>query len=129
GIPVAHATVAMGVLEGGAVVFHRQTGDDIDHAHQGVGPVGGRVGAAKDLDAIDVLDGQRQFTPVHGGQARPVNRAAIDQHLQAPRLGNVGAVQVDVHLVAPAIADMHARYQPENFRDIACAAGTDQFPV
>jgi hypothetical protein len=103
-------------------------GEDVDHRHQRVGAVADGVGASEHFDPLDVLHGHRNVAPVHRGQARAVHRAAIDQHLHAPRIVGVGAVVVDRRLVA-GIADHHARHQAQQFADVAGAAGVDQFAV
>jgi len=126
---VVDAILAAGQFHSRAVAVGRVAGKDVDHRHQCVGAVADGVGAAEHLDALDVLDGDRDVAPVHRGQAGPVHRAAVDQYLHASRIVDVAAVVIDGRLVAGAIADHHARHQAQQFGNIAGAAGADQLVV
>ncbi|MNC26728.1 hypothetical protein D3C75_748710 [compost metagenome] len=132
GVPVVDAALAAGVLQAGALTVDRATAGDADHPHQGVGAVADGVGAAEHLDALDVLDGQRDVAPVHGGETGAIHRAAVDQHLQTARLGGPAAVIVDrgqIALGVAAVANHHPRHQTQQLGNIARAAGLDQPPI
>ncbi|MND98497.1 hypothetical protein D3C80_908540 [compost metagenome] len=128
-VPVIDTALAAGNLQARAMAVGRAAGEDIDHCHQRIGAIADGVGAAEHLDALDVFHGQGDVAPVHRGQAGAVHRTAIDQHLHAPGIVDVAAMVVDRRLVAGAVADHHARYQAQQFGDVARAAGADQFAV
>src|SRR6202007_2587926 len=104
GIEVVDATLATGDFQPCTVAVGRVAGDDVDHRHQRVAAVTDGVRPAKDFDALDVFHGHRNVAPVHRGQAGAVHRAAVDQHLHAPRFGGVGAVIVHHRLIAADVA-------------------------
>ncbi|MNN08790.1 hypothetical protein D3C81_1216550 [compost metagenome] len=129
GVPVVDAALAAGVLQAGALAICWTAGGDADDPGQGIGAITDGVRPAKHLDALDVFDGQGQVRPVHGGQAGPVDRAAVDQHLQAAGLADAAAVIVDRAQVALGVADHHPRHQAHQFGNVARAGGLDQLPI
>ena len=129
GVPVADAALARRVLQARAGRLAGGAGDDVDHPHQCVGAVADGIRPTEHFDPLDILEGQRQVAPVDAGKARAVHRAAVDQHLQAPRPRHAGAVVVDRGLVAGQVADHHARDQAHQFGNVAGAAGDDQLAV
>lgn len=129
GVEIVDAALAAGDLDPRAMAVGRAAGEDIDHSHQRVGAVTDGVGATEHFDALDIFHGQRDIAPVHRRQARAVHRATVDQHLHASGVVDVTAVVVDGRLVAGTVADHHPRHQPQQFGDVAGAAGLDQLAV
>ncbi|MCY1519666.1 hypothetical protein D9M68_544230 [compost metagenome] len=126
GVPVTDSTLPLAGFQACASAVGRLAGEDIDHAHQGIGAVTDGIRPAKHFDALDVLDGYGNVRPVHRRQAGAIDRAAVEQYLQAACLGDIGAVVVGGGLVAVPVANHHAGYQAQQFGDVAGATGLDQ---
>lgn len=130
GLEVGDAVVAQVGLGSAALVLARVAGDDVDHPEKGVGPEGVGVGAADDLDALDLVDGEGERRPVDPAEgARRIHRAAVDENLHLG--GEVAAQPVvgDPLGVAALLADLHARHQAQQARHVAVAGGADEIPV
>ncbi len=72
-IPIINAALAVDVFQSGAMAIGGVACGDADHPRQGIGAVANGVGAAKDLDALNIFYGQWQVGPINGGQARSVD--------------------------------------------------------
>ena len=119
--PVAHPR-AEG-LGGGA-------GDDVGDPQKGVAAVGGRVGAAEDLDALDVVDVDADLVPLDAGrEVGRIHRAAIHLQQHPPRSFVGETVVADQGRVAGVHADLKARHEAEQLVDVACAGGADHCAV
>lgn len=79
---VPYAVVSHRHMAGWAHGVQRVTRDDVDHAQKGPRPVGGRIGAPDDLDALNVINGHcLQARPGTAQQKGGVNRAPVDHDL------------------------------------------------
>ena len=81
------------------------------------------------LMAVDVFGCERNLAPVDAGERRVVDRTAIDHDLQARK--ELAAEAVIGHdrlhaLDVGHVADREARYEPEQFGELACARRADR---
>ena len=129
GVDVADTAVAARDFDAAALAELRSAGHDVDHAHQGIGAIGRGIGAAEHLDALDILNSQRDIGPVNSSQTRAIDRATVYQHLHAPGFGDIGAVIIDVDYVAAVVADHHAWDQTHQFRHITGSGCANQLLV
>ena len=123
------AATAARDLDVGPLILCRVTGDDVDHGEERIGAVGRSVRTADDFDAIDVLDGQRQVRPIDPAEERAVDRAAVHQHLHAPRIGLAKSMIRNGGAVAADVRYLHTRHQPEEVGDVDGAGGIDHLAV
>ena len=100
-------------------------GADVDDGHEGVGPVGSGIGAADDLDTLDVLDIDAEVVPQHPAEGGQIDRPAVDEHLQPGRECPGQAVVADEGEIAVLVRDQKARHQSHQFVDGARAAVAD----
>ncbi len=127
---VIDAAVAGPVAHAGAQGFGRGAGDDVGDPQEGIAAVGGRVGAAEDLDALDVVDVDADLVTLDpGGEVGRIHRAAVHLHQHPPRRLVGEAVVADQGLVAGVHADLEARHEAEQLVEVACAGGADHRPV
>jgi len=89
---VLKAVVAAAHDQGVAGFGGGRTGDELHDPLEGVGPVGGAVGAAHDLHPLEVVHPDGQVLPIHVTAQGIVHRPAVDQHLDAAAEGVSQAV-------------------------------------
>src|SRR5581483_5296251 len=83
-------------------------GDDVDHARERVGAVEGRAGAAHHLDALDLVDVDRERLPERRAEDVVVDRPAVDEHEQLVAEATVEAAHRHVLVAAGDLHDVHA---------------------
>ena len=108
-----------------AAAFSRRLRDDVHDAVEGVGAVERRAGAANDLDALDVLDGDGEIAPERRAEQVGVHAAAVEQDEHLVRQALVEAAHRDLGLRPRRLHDVDAGEAPEELGDLRDARKPD----
>ena len=125
--PEAAVRRALGAVaaDDAALTFAGLLGDDVDDAVEGVGAVERRAGAAHDLDALDVLDADRERLPDRGAEEVDVDAAAVDEDEGLVREALVEAADAHLGLAAGDLHDVDAGEAPQELGDLRDAREAD----
>ena len=126
---LAHVLVARGGKQVGTGRLAGIQGDDVDGTEKGVGAVGGGVGSAYHLDALHVLDVQRQVGPAYATDGGAVDRAPVHQYLHATRVFVGEAVIGGGYRVSAGMGNLESRHQSQQVGDVEGTAGVDHGAV
>ena len=102
-------------------------GDDIDYTVHRVRTPNGAARSADHLNAVDIVHVGVLNVPVGAGEKWRVNRAAVNQDQNGTRQIGPEAANADRPIVAVDARYLHARRQPQRFRNAGCARTPDVF--